>query len=140
MPTEDGNIEYKSLKKVIGKSADLKSLSETCVSFANAQGGLIVVGIEDEEKLPDSKQKIKIEDVNNVITRLRDLTDSVALANPEIIDALNGGQYFQFKVLPSSRTIATTSSGKVLIRITDKVTFIEIMKIIDDIVYSHSKD
>ncbi len=120
MPTEDGNIEYKSLKKVIGKSADLKSLSETCVSFANAQGGLIVVGIEDEEKLPDSKQKIKIEDVNNVITRLRDLTDSVALANPEIIDALNGGQYFQFKVLPSSRTIATTSSGKVLIRITDK--------------------
>ncbi|MCW1149155.1 ATP-binding protein [Flavobacterium lacisediminis] len=120
MPTEDGNIEYKSLKKVIGKSADLKSLSETCVSFANAQGGLIVVGIEDEEKLPDSKQKIKIEDVNNVITRLRDLTDSVALANPEIVDALNGGQYFQFKVLPSSRTIATTSSGKVLIRITDK--------------------
>lgn len=120
MPTEDGNIEYKSLKKVIEKSADLKSLSETCVSFANAQGGLIVVGIEDEEKLPDSKQKIKIEDVNNVITRLRDLTDSVALANPEIIDALNGGQYFQFKVLPSSRTIATTSSGKVLIRITDK--------------------
>ncbi|WP_369765325.1 ATP-binding protein [Flavobacterium sp. WC2429] len=119
MPIEDGNIEYKSLKKVIGRTADLKSLAETCVSFANAQGGEIIVGIENEAIKPDSKQKIKIEDVNSVISRLRDLTDAVALVNPIIIDDENGGQYFKFKILPSSRTIATTSSGKVLIRITD---------------------
>lgn len=119
MAIEDGNIEYKSLKKVVGKTADLKSLAETCVSFANAQGGEIVVGIENKETKPDPKQKIKIEDVNLVISRLRDLTDSVALVNPIIVDDENGGQSFKFKVLPSSRTIATTSSGKVLVRVTD---------------------
>ncbi|TDE07202.1 ATP-binding protein [Flavobacterium sandaracinum] len=119
MAIEDANIEYKSLKKVIGKTADLKSLAETCVSFANAQGGEIVVGIENAATKPDPNQKIKIEAVNLVISRLRDLTDSVALVNPIIIDDENEGQYFKFKILPSSRTIATTSSGKVLIRITD---------------------
>ncbi|WP_293894412.1 ATP-binding protein [Flavobacterium sp.] len=119
MAIEDGNIEYKSIKKVIGKSANLKSLAETCVSFANAQGGEIVVGIENDATKPEANQVINIEDVNNVISRLRDLTDAVAIVNPIVIDDPNGGQYFKFRVLPSSRTIATTSSGKVLIRITD---------------------
>lgn len=44
---EDKNIEYKSLRKVVGKTADLKKLAETCVCFANAQGGEIIIGIED---------------------------------------------------------------------------------------------
>jgi ATP-dependent DNA helicase RecG len=39
MQTENTNIEYKSLKKVIGKKEDMKALAETCVCLANAQGG-----------------------------------------------------------------------------------------------------
>jgi hypothetical protein len=33
METESQNRDYKSLRKAIGKQADLKSLAETCVSM-----------------------------------------------------------------------------------------------------------
>ena len=38
---ENSTIEYKSLKKAIGKSADLKDLAKTCVCLANTQGGYL---------------------------------------------------------------------------------------------------
>ena len=117
--TENSNTECKSLKKAIGQKSDVESLAETCVCFANAQGGTLVVGIENKESNPPANQKIKVEEMNKVITRLRSLTDGVGLVNPEIIRHENGGEYFIIKVLPSTRTIATTTSGKVLIRISD---------------------
>ena len=117
--TEDKNREYKSLKKAIGKQADLKSLAETCVCFANAQGGELIIGIEDRENEPNASQKINLEEMNLVVKTLRSLTDSVGLANPEIITHSNGGQYFIIQIMPTTRTIATTSTGKVLIRISD---------------------
>lgn len=116
---EDSNTEFKSLKKAIGSKSDVESLAETCVCFANAQGGTIVVGIENNQAEPPIEQRINIEEMNKVISRLRDLTSAVGLANPEVHNATNGGQFFSFRVLPSSRTIATTSTGKVFIRITD---------------------
>lgn len=116
---EDSSIEFKSLKKAFGPKSDVESLAETCVCFANAQGGSIVVGIEDKQSEPPSLQKIDTEAVNKVIKRLRDLTDGVGIANPEIHKHANGGEYFSFKILPSNRVIATTSSGRVFIRISD---------------------
>ena len=53
------------------------------------------------------------------MSRLRALTDGVRLVNPEIITHENGGEYFIINILPSSRTIATTTTGKVMIRISD---------------------
>jgi len=47
---ENNTTEYKSLKKVDGKSADLKDLARTCVCMANAQGGYLIIGIEDKQK------------------------------------------------------------------------------------------
>tara|TARA_R110002167_G_scaffold365993_1_gene592499 strand:+ start:239 stop:1885 length:1647 start_codon:yes stop_codon:yes gene_type:complete len=116
---EDKNRDYKSVRKVFGKQADLKSLSETCVCFANAQGGEIIIGIEDKESNPPPKQKIDVLAVNTVIKRLRDLTDGVGIVNQDIIEHYNGGEYFSLRILPSTRTIATTSTGKVFIRVSD---------------------
>ena len=116
---EGKNIDYKSLKKAIGTKADLKSLAETCVCFANAQGGTIVIGIEDQETEPPKNQQVVIEEVNEVVKKLRSLTDGVGIVNQEIIIHPNGGAYFTLAILPSTRTIATTSSGKVFIRISD---------------------
>ncbi|WP_167598703.1 ATP-binding protein [Leeuwenhoekiella sp. ZYFB001] len=116
---EDKNKDYKSLRKVFGKQADLKSLAETCVCFANAQGGEIIIGIEDKESEPPSKQKIDQEAANKVIKQLRDLTDGVGIVNQDIIKHKNGSEYFSIRILPSTRTIATTSTGKVFIRISD---------------------
>ncbi len=117
--TEDKNRDYKSLRKVTGKSADLKKLAETCVCFANAQGGEIIIGIEDKESTPPAKQKVDQDIVNDVVKKLRGLTDGVGIVNPEIITYENGGQYFILRILPSTQTIATTTSGKVFIRISD---------------------
>lgn len=119
MNIEDKNKDYKSLKKAIGTKSDLASLAETCVCFANAQGGQLIIGIEDKDKLPPSNQKINVSEMNDVVKKLRSLTDGVGLVNPEIITHENGGEYFIISILPSTRIIATTSSGKVLIRISD---------------------
>lgn len=116
---EGSNMDFKSLKKAIGKKSDVASLAETCVCFANAQGGTLVIGVEDKATAPPETQKIDIEQVNDVVSRLRTLTSGVGLVNPEIITDSNGGQYFIIQILPSSRLIATTSSGKVLMRVGD---------------------
>jgi ATP-dependent DNA helicase RecG len=119
MMIEDKNKDYKSLRKAIGDKARLRELAETCVCFANAQGGEIIVGIEDKDVDPPVNQHIKQENVNNVVKNLRGLTDGVGIVNPEIIQHANGSEYFILRILPSTRTIATTTSGKVLIRISD---------------------
>lgn len=119
MGVEDQNRDYKSLKKAIGNKANHRDLAETCVCFANAQGGEIIIGIEDKEDAPPPKQKIKQEDINDLVKSLRSLTDGVAIAHSEIITNENGGEYVILRIFPSTRTIATTSSGKVFIRISD---------------------
>ena len=67
MQVEDKNRDYKSIRKAIGKQADLKSLAETCVCFANAQGGELIIGIEDKESSPPQNQRVEIEDMNEVV-------------------------------------------------------------------------
>ncbi|MCB9233852.1 MAG: putative DNA binding domain-containing protein [Bacteroidia bacterium] len=116
---EDKNLEFKSLRKVIGNKSDVESLAETCVCFANAQGGTLIIGIEDAEAAPPDDQRIDINSLNKVFSRLRSLTDGVGLVNPEVRKHSNGGEYFSIKVLPSTRVIATTSNGKVFIRVSD---------------------
>ena len=119
MEKESNSLDYKSLRKAIGKQADLKSLAEACVAFANAQGGKLIIGIENRQSEPPLNQKVNIEDVNAVVVKLRNLTDGVGLVNPEILTHTNGAEYFVIRVFPSLRTIATTSSGRVFIRISD---------------------
>lgn len=117
---ENSQTEYKSLKKVIGKSTDIKDLAKTCVCLANAQGGYLIIGIEDKDKLPPIDQKIDDNDVNDLIKKLRAHTDSVGLANPIIYPHENGGEYFSIRVLPSTKTIAMTTDGKVYTRVGDE--------------------
>lgn len=119
MGVEDKDKDYKSLKKAIGDKSNHKDLAETCVCFANAQGGQVIVGIEDKNESPPPTQRIKQKDLNRLVKSLRDLTDGVGIVNPEILTHDNGGEYFILNILPSTRTIATTTSGKVYIRISD---------------------
>jgi len=116
---ETSHVEFKSLKKAIGPKSNVPSLAETCVCFANAQGGTLVIGVEDKQSAPPADQKIDVDEINKLVSRIRSLTSGVAIVSPELIKHENGGEYFTVKVLPSTRTIATTTSGKVFIRITD---------------------
>ena len=48
MNTEQQKIEYKSLQKIRTGEKGFKELSTTCVALANAQGGQIMIGVEDK--------------------------------------------------------------------------------------------
>lgn len=120
MLAESSIIEYKSLKKITSGDGGMKDLASTCVCMANAQGGTIYIGIENKEKLPPPDQIITIELANKTITKLRSLCYNVGLTPHDIEMHPNGGQYFGIKVLPSLKSIATTSDGKVFIRIGDQ--------------------
>jgi ATP-dependent DNA helicase RecG len=120
MQNENLVTEYKSLKKVTSGDAGFKDLSATCVSLANAQGGTIYIGIEDKESAPPSAQKIKEDIINSTITRLRSLCFNVGKQLNDIETHPNGGQFFSLKILPCLKSIATTSDGKIFIRVGDQ--------------------
>ena len=63
---ENTLYDKKSLKAVIGKTADFAELAKDCVAFSNAQGGVIDIGIEDGDMLPPASQCIP-EDLPTVI-------------------------------------------------------------------------
>lgn len=117
---ENALIDYKSLRKAQGQKADLEDLAASCVCFANAQGGTLVIGVEDKDREPPSQQRISDELSSRIVNQLRSRTDSVGLADTKVHTHANGGQYLSIRILPSSRTIATTSSGRVFIRIEDQ--------------------
>jgi ATP-dependent DNA helicase RecG len=118
MQTESNTIEYKSLQK-IRSTEGLGSLAETCVCLANAQGGTIFIGIDDKTKEPPADQKIQQEEVNNTLSSLRDQTYSVGIGTPVIRTHANSGEYIEITIAPSLKTIATTSTGKIFMRIAD---------------------
>ena len=120
MSAETLSIEYKSIQKIRSGDKGFKDLAVTCVSLANAQGGIIVIGFEDKTKEPPPNQKIEQKSLNDTLERLRGLTYAVALSTSEILTHENGGEYFEITVSPSKKIIATTSDGKIYMRITDK--------------------
>ncbi|HIP51630.1 MAG TPA: hypothetical protein EYG94_06020 [Campylobacterales bacterium] len=114
---ENHTIEYKRLDKLNGKS-NLEALAKECVCFANAQGGMLYLGIDDKTKAPpDKEQKVSQELINQTLKSLRGFTNSVGLSEPLHHIHGNGGEYFSIRILPSLKTVAMTSSGKVTIRI-----------------------
>jgi ATP-dependent DNA helicase RecG len=120
MSAESINIEYKSIKKIRSGDKGFKELATTCVSLANAQGGEIFIGFDDKTKLPPINQMIKDEEINSSVTKLRSLCFNVALTGSDIFIHSNGSQYFIINVFPSMKSIATTSDGKIYLRIADK--------------------
>lgn len=120
MDSERQTTEYKSLLKIRTGDKAFKELSVTCVAFANSQGGKIYIGFDDKKRQPLPDQIIKTEEVNNAVTKLRSLCFNVAITASEILTDESGSQYFVVTVFPSLKTIATTSDGKIYIRVADK--------------------
>ena len=112
--------EYKSLKKIQTGDNGFKELAKTCVCLANAQGGVIVIGFEDKTKEPPHEQKINQKQINDTLEKLRGFCFSVGLSTSAILNHANGGEYFEIQVFPSQKIVATTSDGKIYIRIADK--------------------
>ncbi len=115
MEAESLHTEYKALD--ILKSKDtMRHLSETCVALANADGGRIFIGIDDKTRSAPDNQKISEEKINLAEKSLNGLCRGVRLTMSSVLTAENGGQYFAIDVSDVEYCIATTSTGKVMVR------------------------
>lgn len=78
------------------------------------------MGIEDESKEPLPNQTVGEDGINDTISRLRSLCFNVSVVASERKERPNGAQYFEVSVAPSLKSIATTSDGKIYMRVGDK--------------------
>lgn len=116
-PGEGHDVERKSLRKVIGRTADFPDLARTCVCLANASGGRVLIGIEDDERHPPREQRIELSLVDRVRKRVGELTVNVE-AVPELHRDSNGGDLIVLTVARSTG-VASTSDGRYFVRIGD---------------------
>ena len=120
MMTECQNIEYKRIQKIRTGDKGFRELAGTCVCLANLRGGVIFIGYDDKTHEPPASQTIKQDEANDAISRIRSLCSNVALQGSDVLTHENGGQYFEVNVFPSVKSIATTTEGKIYLRIGDK--------------------
>ena len=120
MDCEKQTTEYKSLLKIRTGDKGFKDLSVTCVALANAQGGRIFIGYDDKKKAPLPEQHVTRDELNEAVTKLRSLCFNVGLVASEICTDDTGSQYFIVSVSPSMHSVATTSDGRIYIRVADK--------------------
>jgi len=83
MSQEGQLIGKKSWRAVTGRNADWDGLAKDCVAFANAQGGRLLIGIEDEATLPEPSQRIDPSLVDVVRRKIGERTVNVSVL-PEI--------------------------------------------------------
>ena len=118
MTPENQHFDRKSLRKVTGKTADWPALALDSVAFANAQGGSLLIGIEDGQNAPPPGQLIPPGLAETVAKRLRELTVNVELA-ASVATAANGAEFIDLRVA-RAHGVASTSDGRYALRIGDE--------------------
>ena len=117
---ENKNVDKKSLKFLKGKQTDWIELAKDCVCFANAQGGFIYIGIEDNETLPPEKEKIIERNFPDVIQKnIAQRTINIGIA-VTIEEANNKSEYIKIQVFRNAQTIASTTDGRYYVRVHDE--------------------
>ena len=116
---ENGIYDKKSLRSVVGKTADFGELAKDCVAFCNAEGGHIDIGIEDGEALPPVEQKVPDGLATAIINKVSERTVGVVLS-AETTKAENGGEYIRLTIPRNPNAAAATTSGKFFLRIGDQ--------------------
>lgn len=117
MSLEGQNIDRKSLRVISGKTADWSELAKDCVAFANAQGGRLLIGIEDGENEPPAGQLVPAELIEKVLKRVGELTVNVQVL-PSFRCSANGGEYLELAI-QRSPNVASTSDGRYYLRVGD---------------------
>ncbi len=110
--------EKKSLRLFTRTNVDWKSLAKDCVCFANARGGIIAIGIEDDSDIPPEAQEIFPGLIEQITKRISELTVNVGV-KVTLELARNGGKWIKINIFPSVSSIASTTDGQYYIRISD---------------------
>ncbi|MEC5218765.1 ATP-dependent DNA helicase RecG [Actimicrobium sp. GrIS 1.19] len=117
MTLEDQHTDLKSLRTVVGKSADWDALAKDCVCFANGAGGRLLIGIEDGQTLPPTGQVVPPEVLDRLRKRMGELTVNVQ-ALPSLQRAANGGEFIELAI-DRSPNVASTTDGRYFLRVGD---------------------
>ena len=115
---ENNQYEKKSLKLVEKKNPDWNELAKDCISFANASGGKIIIGIEDEDNMPPINQKIEERLISTIRKNIEQRTVNLGIEVYKII-AENGSEVIEILINKNKSSIASTSDGKYYIRFED---------------------
>ena len=125
LQTKEGqSFDRKSLKKVQGRTADFPELASDCVSFANASGGVIAIGIEDDAVAPPAGQHIEPHLSEKIRKRIGELTVNVQVL-PELRHHENGSDYILLHIARSPG-VASTCDGRYFVRVGDTSRPIEV--------------
>jgi ATP-dependent DNA helicase RecG len=116
---ENQEIEKKSIRIISGGNPDWDHLARECVCFANAFGGKILIGIEDDMDSPPPNQKVNQNLPEKISKRIPEITLNVAV-HPVLKKAENGGEYIELSIYRSAQTIASTTDGRYFMRISDE--------------------
>ena len=90
MSLEGQLLDQKSLRAVLGKTADWNEIAKDCIAFANASGGRLLLGIEDGQDLPPAGQQIPSDLPDTLRRKLAERTVNLAVL-PDVVTAPNGG-------------------------------------------------
>ena len=116
---ENQKWDKKSLRSVTGKTANFDEIAKDCVAFANKDGGHLSIGIENDQDLPPSSQRISETLKESVVKHINERTFNVAIV-PNIVAAENGGEILDLEILRSVASIASTTKGGYFIRDNDE--------------------
>jgi ATP-dependent DNA helicase RecG len=118
MPSEGTEFDKKSLKSLTRSHPDWDGLAGDCVAFANARGGRLYIGIEDDHDQPPAHQRVPESLVEQLRKRIPQVTVNVTVSVRKAV-ADNGGEFIELRVLRAPG-IACTSSGQYFIRVADE--------------------
>lgn len=116
MSEEGQRLDKKSLRALTDGISDL---AKDCVGFANARGGHLLIGIEDDAEDPPPAQRVKDSDLDRLTKRISQMTLNVTVA-PVKERAGNGSEYIRLEVFANTQGIASTSDGRYFIRVADE--------------------
>jgi ATP-dependent DNA helicase RecG len=119
MTTEGQKLDNKSIRYVLKKHNDISALASDCVGFANASGGLILLGIEDGKTEPPADQSVDVALTEQLRKRIAQITVNVGVVTTHRV-ADNGGQYVEILVHGNQQSVASTSDGRFFIRVSDE--------------------
>src|SRR4030042_4444609 len=96
---ENQQFDKKSLRLVTKQNPDWDELAKDCVCFANAHGGIILIGIEKDDALPPVGQNIPDGLLSRIVKQIQVRTINVMLV-PQIKTASHGADYIELLVHP----------------------------------------
>ncbi len=119
MSEENQLYDKKSLRVLKGGDQGLRDLAADCVAMANASGGLIAIGIEDDQSLPPPGQQVSDAQIQKLQKLIPNLTVNVAITAARRV-AENGGEVIDLRVFPSRQNVAATSDARYFLRVADE--------------------